>query len=65
MIALKQWNKWLNNADRKTNDVKTKPTPGYPREILPEDFIKERGETITEVAKKLGIARANLPAIEN
>jgi antitoxin HigA-1 len=39
--------------------------PVHPGEILREDYIKERGLTITEVAKGLGIARANLSAIVN
>lgn len=39
--------------------------PVHPGEILREDYIKERGLTITEVAKGLGIARANLSAIIN
>ncbi|MBC7410745.1 MAG: HigA family addiction module antidote protein [Arcicella sp.] len=39
--------------------------PSHPGEILREDFIKENGLTITEVAEGLGIARANLSAIVN
>lgn len=39
--------------------------PSHPGEILREDFINERGLTITEVAKGLGMARANLSAIVN
>jgi addiction module HigA family antidote len=39
--------------------------PCHPGEILREDYIKERGLTITEVAKGLGIARGNLSAIVN
>ena len=39
--------------------------PSHPGEILREDFIKENGLTITEVAQGLGIARANLSAIVN
>ncbi len=39
--------------------------PVHPGEILREEYIKERGLTITEVAKGLGIARANLSAIIN
>ena len=39
--------------------------PVHPGEILREDYINERGLTITEVAKGLGIARANLSAIVN
>ena len=39
--------------------------PVHPGEILREDYINERGLTITEVAKGLGIARANLSAILN
>ncbi len=39
--------------------------PIHPGEILREDYIKERGLTVTEVAKGLGIARENLSAIVN
>ncbi len=39
--------------------------PVHPGEILREDFIKERQLTITEVAKGLSIARANLSAVVN
>jgi addiction module HigA family antidote len=39
--------------------------PAYPGEILREECIQERDLTITEVAKGLGIARANLSAIVN
>jgi addiction module HigA family antidote len=39
--------------------------PVHPGEILREDYIKVRGLTVTEVAKGLGIARANLSAILN
>ncbi len=39
--------------------------PVHPGEILREDYTNERGLTITEVAKGLGIARANLSAILN
>ena len=40
-------------------------SPSHPGEILREDFINERGLTITEVAKGLGVARGNLSAIVN
>jgi addiction module HigA family antidote len=39
--------------------------PVHPGEILREDYIKIRGLTVTEVAKGLGVARANLSAILN
>ncbi|MBD2705454.1 HigA family addiction module antidote protein [Spirosoma sp. BT702] len=39
--------------------------PVHPGEILREDYIKERHLTVTEVAKGLGVARANLSAIVN
>lgn len=39
--------------------------PSHPGEILREMFIKEHQLTITEVAKGLKIARANLSAIVN
>lgn len=39
--------------------------PLHPGEILREEYIKERALTVTEVAKGLGIARANLSAIVN
>lgn len=37
--------------------------PVHPGEILREEYIKQRGLTVTEVAKGLGIARTNLSAI--
>ncbi len=39
--------------------------PFHPGEILREDFIRERNMTVTEVAKGLGMARANLSAVVN
>ena len=39
--------------------------PAHPGEILLEFFIKQRNLTITEVAKGLGITRANLSAVIN
>jgi len=39
--------------------------PAHPGEILKEMFILERNLTITEVAKGLGMARANLSAVIN
>ncbi|WP_020602333.1 HigA family addiction module antitoxin [Spirosoma spitsbergense] len=39
--------------------------PVHPGEILRKDYINERHLTITEVAKGLGVARANLSAIVN
>ncbi len=39
--------------------------PLHPGEILREDYIRERGLTVTRVAQGLGIARANLSAIVN
>ena len=39
--------------------------PSHPGEILREDFIKERGLTISEVARGLQIARNNLSAVVN
>ncbi|MEP7267735.1 MAG: HigA family addiction module antitoxin [Saprospiraceae bacterium] len=39
--------------------------PVHPGEILREDYIKERGLTITQVASGIGVARANLSAILN
>jgi len=39
--------------------------PVHPGEILREVFIKERGLTITEVARGLQIARGNLSAVVN
>ena len=39
--------------------------PAHPGEILREEYIQERGLTITEVAKGLGMARANLSAVVN
>lgn len=45
--------------------MKRNLAPVHPGEILREEYIRERGLTITEVAKGLGIARANLSAIVN
>jgi len=45
--------------------MKRNLAPVHPGEILREDYIKERGLTVTEVAKGIGIARANLSAIVN
>jgi len=39
--------------------------PSHPGEILKEMFIVERNLTITEVAKGLNMARANLSSIIN
>lgn len=39
--------------------------PSHPGEILKEMFIKERNLTITEVAKGLNMARANLSSVIN
>ena len=39
--------------------------PSHPGEILRELFISERNLTITEVAKGLNMARANLSAVIN
>ncbi len=45
--------------------MKRNLAPVHPGEILREEYIQERGLTITEVAKGLGVARANLSAIVN
>jgi antitoxin HigA-1 len=50
---------------KKGKTMKRNLAPVHPGEILREDYIKERGLTVTEVAKGLGIARANLSAIVN
>lgn len=39
--------------------------PVHPGEILREEYIIERGLTITEVAKGLGVTRSSLSAITN
>jgi addiction module HigA family antidote len=39
--------------------------PAHPGEILREEFIKSKDLTITEVAKGLGMAGANLSAVVN
>ena len=39
--------------------------PSHPGEILKDMFINERGLTITEVAKGLNMARANLSSVIN
>jgi addiction module HigA family antidote len=45
--------------------LKRNLAPVHLGKILREDYIKERGLTIAEVAKSLGIARDNLSAIVN
>ena len=45
--------------------MKRNLAPVHPGEILREEYIQERGLTITDVTKGLGIARANLSAIVN
>lgn len=45
--------------------LKRNLAPLHPGEILRVEYIKERGLTVTEVAKGLGVARANLSAIVN
>ncbi len=45
--------------------MKRNLAPVHPGEILREEYIRERGLTVTEVAKGLGVARANLSAIIN
>lgn len=45
--------------------MKRNLVPVHPGEILREDYIKDRGLTVTEVAKGIGIARANLSAVVN
>ena len=45
--------------------MKRNLAPVHPGEILREEYIRERGLTVTEVAKGLGIARANLSAVVN
>ena len=39
--------------------------PAHPGEILREEFINARALTVTEVAKGIGMARANLSAVVN
>ncbi len=45
--------------------IKRNLPPVHPGEILKEEYIAERGLTITEVAKGLGISRSSLSAIVN
>ncbi|RZK72978.1 MAG: addiction module antidote protein, HigA family, partial [Pedobacter sp.] len=45
--------------------MKRNLAPVHPGEILREEYIQERGLTIADVTKGLGIARANLSAIVN
>lgn len=45
--------------------IKRALAPVHPGEILREDYIKERGLTITEVAAGLGVPRPNLSPILN
>ena len=39
--------------------------PAHPGTVLQELFIKERNLTITELAKRLGMTRANVSAVIN
>ena len=45
--------------------LKRKLPPAHPGEILKNMFIAERNLTITEVAKGLNVARANLSSVIN
>lgn len=45
--------------------IKRNLPPVHPGEILKEEYIAERGLTITAVAKGLGISRSSLSAIVN
>ena len=45
--------------------LKRKLPPAHPGEILKDMFIAERNLTITEVAKGLNVARANLSSVIN
>ena len=45
--------------------IKRNLPPVHPGEILKEEYFAERGLTITEVAKGLGISRSSLSAIVN
>ena len=45
--------------------IKRNLAPVHPGEILREEFITERGLTITEVAEGLGITRQALSAVVN
>jgi len=45
--------------------MKRNLAPVHPGEILQKEYFQEHGLTITEIAKGLGIARANLSAIVN
>jgi addiction module HigA family antidote len=45
--------------------IKRNLPPVHPGEILKEEYILERGLTITEVALGLGISRSSLSAIVN
>ena len=45
--------------------MKRNLAPVHPGEILREEYVQERGLAITEVARDLGIARANSSAIVN
>jgi antitoxin HigA-1 len=50
---------------KKIEMLKRNLPPLHPGEILREMFINERNLTITEVAKGLNVARANLSAVIN
>ncbi|GAA4419158.1 HigA family addiction module antitoxin [Nibrella viscosa] len=45
--------------------MKRNLAPVHPGEILREEYLKARNLTVTEVAKGIGIARANLSAVVN
>jgi addiction module HigA family antidote len=45
--------------------MNTRRKPTHPGEILREDIIKPLGLTVTEAAKRLGVARKTLSALIN
>lgn len=45
--------------------IKRNLPPAHPGEILKEEYIAERGLTVAEVARGLGISRSSLSAIVN
>lgn len=55
----------ITKRNKENNMLKRGLPPVHPGEILREDYIRERGLTITQVARGLGVARENLSAIVN
>jgi antitoxin HigA-1 len=56
---------FYQDGNGSTDMIKRNLAPVHPGEILKEEYIAERGLTIAEVARGLGISRSSLWAIVN